>query len=124
MTYAAELEPSETHPATPSRPAGCSAALDDGAMICERCGLDWPEGSSGPKCSPITFETLHRRMLSEVTSAEASLVSVVGLQARGVPTDGGRRARRRLAELKAVPRLVERISGDGALKSILNGKKG
>lgn len=127
MSEAAELDTSDTPApaaaAAPSRPETCKAALDEDVMICERCGLDWPAGSPGPKCSPITFEMLCDRMLSEVTRAEASLISVQGLASRGMPTDGGRRVRRRIAELKAVLRLVERIAGDVGLKAMLNGKK-
>jgi hypothetical protein len=126
MTSLASDEIEDTEPqavADVARPAICRAALSDYMMICERCGLDWPAGTAGPKCSPITFEALHRRMLSEVTRAEVSLVSVLGLQGRGVPTDGGRRARRRLAELNAVLRMVERITGNAGLKAMLSGKK-
>ena len=123
---AAELKPLDETPAPAaalSRPETCKAALDEDLMICERCGLDWPAGTAGPKCSPITFETLRDRMLSQIIRAEASLISVQGLASRRMPTDGGRRARRCIAELKAVLRLVERIAGDDALKAMLNGKK-
>ena len=116
---AAEL----AEPGAPALAPGCAATLQDDLMVCERCGLDWPAGTRPPKCQPITFEGLATRMLSEIAAAEASLVTVRRLQAKGVPTDGGAIARRRLAELCAVFRLVDRVRADPHLRAALNGRK-
>ena len=102
-----------------SSPPACMAAPIDDLMSCPRCGLEWPASAAAPACRPITFEDLRLRCLSEVAQAEASLATVRGLTGRR-PTDGGATARRRLAELEAVTRLVEFIIGDAATKERLN----
>jgi hypothetical protein len=105
-----------------ARPKGCVAHLDDDLMVCARCGLDWPSGDIGPACDPITFDRLRRRMVSEVTGAEASLTNVYLLRREGKPADTAP-ARRRLAELDALSRLIDRATSDPRIKEILNGKK-
>lgn len=105
-------------PATKS----CSAALNDGLMVCERCGQEWlADAGVRPACDPITFETLCARARSDETQAEVSLQMIRAIKAEGGPgnTDF---AVRRLAEVGAVRRLVERCASDPRIKAILNGK--
>lgn len=110
-----------TEPAAPAAPA-CKAVSNDGLTVCASCGFEWPDGADKPACDPITFETLRMRMIEEATRAEASLLSVIGLGSKGMPTDGGAQARRRLAEIEAVLRLVERVAGSRTIKDLLNKK--
>jgi hypothetical protein len=109
--------------ATAEKPA-CTASERDGVMECARCGFAWPSADKQPRpCDPITFQHLGARMQDECSRAEISLAAVTNLATAGMPTDGGFDARRRLAELGAVLRLVERCAGDAQIKAILNGKK-
>lgn len=106
--------------------ADCAAAPEESGerLACARCGLAWLADAAHPPCDPITFETLRLRLASECAAAEASLALVGGLEARGLPTDGGATARRRLAELEAAERLIARVAGDADIKKRLNAGSG
>jgi hypothetical protein len=105
-----------------ARPAGCAARANEDLMVCEKCGLEWLVGELGPQCNPITFEVLRLRTLSEIASAEASLSYVRAIKRGGQPADPTA-ARRRLAEIEAVSRLVDRCMSDRRIKELLNGKE-
>jgi hypothetical protein len=107
---------------TSERAGTCAAALADGVMVCARCGFEWLEGEAAPTCNPITFDHLRARMASEAASSEAWMIAMAEWKAEGKPVDLAP-MRRRIAEINAVLRLVERCAGDAAIKAILNGKK-
>lgn len=99
----------------------CSAQNEKGTMVCRRCGFAWPEAEAAPSCRPITFEDLRLRMLSECSSAETSLRVVEEIRAAGTLPADPRAARRRLAELEAVHRLVDRCVTTAAIRDLLKG---
>jgi hypothetical protein len=100
----------------------CSAALNDGLMVCERCGQEWlADAAARPACDPITFETLCARMRSDEAQAEVSLKIVRTIKAEGGPGNSDF-ALRRLAEVSAARRLVERCAGSAQIRAILNSK--
>jgi hypothetical protein len=91
-------------------------------MICDRCGLSWPQGEPAMACDPMTFNRMRERLLTQIQRAEISLMTVSNIAAGGkLPADPAD-ARRELAECHALLRLFERVTCDQVIKDRLNGK--
>ena len=113
MTDDAPAEAVETATAPP-RPEGCAAARDvkNALMTCGRCGLAWPIDEKGPDCAPIKFADVVDRLRLDADAAEASMIAVLSAGNIGLPTDGGRAARRRWCELEMARRLMNFFTTD------------
>lgn len=107
-------------PSVKARPKDCEAARAAGRMVCDRCGVSWPDIVDGPACRPITFAQIAEHALTLVLRAEASLTIVRGMGRRGMPTDGGAKAELELAICKKLSRLVDKIAADPQLRRALN----
>jgi hypothetical protein len=103
--------------------APCSAIPFDDLMVCERCGLSWPAGGVALPCRPITLEDLRRRATSQAIAAEASLKTVCKYERNGPLPGDSAPARRTLAELNAITRLIDRVMGDPSIMEKLTAKK-
>lgn len=99
----------------------CKATEIDGQMVCGHCGLQWPVDDVKPDCDPMTFERMRKALGAEISRCELSIAVVDGLKAKGEPADPAAE-RRRLAELNALYRMLERVIADKAVRDLLNGR--
>ncbi len=99
----------------------CQAYPFDDLMLCDRCGLAWPAQGDKAPCEPVTYERMRAAALDALTSAERSLAMVMNLSLAGSPADPAR-ARRRVAELGAIVKLLDRLTASPELKAAIAGK--
>jgi hypothetical protein len=106
----------------PGRPADCKAVDVDGVSTCYRCGLQWGISDAvAPACNPMTFRRMHDRLLREISSAEAWVKVATELKNEKAPVDP-LSARAKLAELEALLRVFEKVTGSKEGREFLNGK--
>ncbi len=101
----------------------CAAEQFAEGWECERCALAWDDGDRPPPCLALTFTRMRLAAIEESERIESSQRALVA----DTPTSPPLRKHRyqpqlkRAMELRAVARLIDRVTGDRGILDRLKG---
>lgn len=107
----------------PARPENCQAIARGPFWTCERCGLAWDDRRPpAPACGVMSFGRIKSRLEFEIEDFQGQHDMLARTQGDGIPADPSAPLKRAM-ELRAILRLVERITASEPILDILNPKR-